>query len=516
MTLEQQNLLDSLKNESEISYDKLDNSQVDYDTFKQVADSSALMTSQAKKVYDTLYDSFIEYPFFIKSLENIYNNKKDISDKDAQVLKQKLFILNSYKNEYDSILAKIKELQVQIDIQGLANKLQILASDPISLTYSYELVDVADQEARKKAEVELVKDTQSGNVVCIDKLGNQVDMFICRPSSSSGSASGVASVYKPTPEQVAQKKLDDWILIVETASKTDDLKEIENAAGDKAAYEMAIAQKQTLESILNDKQEELIDEKNTSENIEKSQEEVLIAEQAAAAKAAKEEAIYNQYSFKVDLTKIEQDKKLADKTAPSPRQQNINYALCNSIKVSRFVTIGDVNLYMYLHSGLIGQTIAYSTSVINRNDLLPIGKKVRFNKFGKTVLEGVVVDYNQNGLLYVKITDVFDIGTYNGFSLQTEYSYKFVINNPFSSYSNGMDLETYISNLKITPEEIAIARAYCPTSPVASEFYKSNTSQFLGFDSSNSTKNGLDINKVLIALSAISIVYIVHNIIKKR
>jgi hypothetical protein len=527
----------SLKQEADVVYGIIDNQQVDYDTFKQVADASASMTTQAKKVYDRLYNTFIQYPFFVRSLEGVYLESKLESDKDAKLLQQKLDVVNVYKSKYDSIITQIRELEIENDIAELAAEVQDLANNPDSLVYSYELVDAADAAARAAVQAEIQQNTRTGSEVCIDKEGNIVDMSICRPSySSSAGGGGVNSAYTPSAAEIAAKGIDDWIEIVnaaakkevkdvlEAAKKSDVAYNEAKAAADKVAAEKAAAQKAESDKIAAEKAAaekaeadrveaerlaaltaaekaaeeaaKIAAEKARLEKMEADQKAAIVAaEKAAAEKAAAQQAaalklatesksIANSFKFKVDLSKITQDKKLLDETAPSPRQQNINYALCNSKKVStiieNYITIGSaINDWRYLYDGLVNTNTSLAINVrpVNAN-YLEVGRKVRIFKSDNIYFTAVVsmpyVASESGGVLFVKITKVVGNGTFNGFSIQAfdsiNESLKFIINNPSSTY-NGELLTDYLNDISATDEEISIARASCPDSDFSSQYY---------------------------------------------
>jgi hypothetical protein len=532
----------SLKEEANVVYSIIDKQQVDYDTFKQVADASASMTTQAKKVYDRLYNTFIQYPFFVRSLEGVYLESKEESDKDAKLLQQKLDVINVYKQKYDSIITQISELEIENDIAELAAQVQELANNPDSLVYSYELVDAADAAARAAVQAEIQENTRTGTEVCVDKDGKIVDMSVCRPSYSSTAGGGGAysGAYTPSASEIAAKGIDDWIEIVnaaakkevkdvlEAAKKSDVAYNEAKAAADKIAAEKAAAEKAEADRIAAEKaaaekaeadriEAERVaaltaaekaaeaaakiaaEEKAAAEQAaaEKARLEKMVADQKAAViaaeKAAAEKAlkldtesksIANSFKFKVDLSKITQDKKLLDQTAPSPRQQNINFALCNSKKVStiieNYITIGSaINDWRYLYDGLVNTNTSLAIDVRPVNaKYLEVGRKVRIWKSDNIYFTAVVtmpyVASESGGVLFVKVTKVVGNGTFNGFSIQAfdsiNESLKFIINNPNSTY-DGELLTKYLNDTSATEEEIAIARASCPDSDFSAQYY---------------------------------------------
>lgn len=546
MTIEQQNLIDSLRQQAASSYDKMDEKQVDYDKFKQVADASTLKADQAQKVYDRLYKTFIYYPAFIRSLSKIKDDARSISNEDQKILNEKYISFVDYKYEYENIISQINQNLLKIDAEELAYDIQDIVDSPDSLTYSYELVDAADEYARKKVQAEIAKDAITGREACLDKDGYEIDMSICRPSGGGGGGGGGGNGYVPSAADIIGRKVDDWINLIAVAVKTDDINDVINA--DKSTSqnverraEAAAAEKAALVEAEKAAAEKASEEKVRLEKIDAEQKALVdAAEKAAAEKAAAEKAvsdkklqelnaIVSQYSFNVDVSKITKDKELLEKTEPSPRQQNINYALCSSKKVikviERYVTIGDtINDWTYIHSGIIGTERSFATNVKSNNAIyLQVGNKVKIWKTDNIYIQGVVTKtYNPNtsgGVLTFKVTDVFGSGTFNGFSVQalyaTEDTIKFVINNPYSKYSNGMEWSVYIDSVGANDNEIAIARAYCPTSDVSSEYYKDLDSNKIGFDGTEINKKN-NLIPLYYILGGVSLFFIVKSILKKN
>jgi hypothetical protein len=544
MTTEQQNLIDSLRQQAASAYDKMDERQVDYDKFKQVADASTLKADQAQKVYDRLYKTFIYYPAFIKSLGKIKDDARAISDKEQDILNNKYSNFIDYKYEYENIISQINQNLLKIDAEELAYDIQDIVDSPNSLTYSYELVDAADEYARKKVQAEIAKDAITGREACLDKDGYEIDMSICRPSGGGGGGGGGGNGYVPSAADIIGRKVDDWINLIAVAVKTDDINDVINA--DKSTSqnverraEAAAAEKAALVEAEKVAAEKAATEKAKLEKMEAEQKAIVdAAEKAAAEKAAAEKAIsdkklqelnaiVNQFSFNVDVSKITKDKELLEKTELSPRQQNINYNLCTSKKattiIEKYVTIGNtINDWTYFHSGLVGTESSFATDVkpVNAN-YLQVGNKVKIWKTDNIYIQGVVTKpYNPNssaGVLYLKITNVFGTGIFNGFSVQalykTEESIKFVIKN-LESYWYGEEMSTYLKNANITESEISIARAYCPTSEFSSEYYKQDSNK-IGFDGSVINKKNKLIPLYYI-LGGVSLFFIVKSILKKN
>jgi len=546
MTTEQQNLIDSLRQQAASAYDKMDEKQVDYDKFKQVADASTLKADQAQKVYDRLYKTFIYYPAFIRSLSKIKDDARSISDEDQKILNDKYISFVDYKYEYENIISQINQNLLKIDAEELAYDIQDIVDSPDSLTYSYELVDAADEYARKKVQAEIAKDAITGREACLDKDGYEIDMSICRPSGGGGGGGGGGNGYIPSAADIIGRKLDDWINVISIAVKTNDINDVINA--DKATSknverraEAAAAEKAAQVEAEKVAVEKAAAEKAKLEKMEAEQKAIVdAAEKAAAEKAAAEKAIsdkksqelnaiVNKFSFNVNVSKITKDKELLEKTEPSPRQQNINYALCTSKKettiTERYVTIGDtINDWTYFYSGLVGTERTFATNVTTVNaNYLQVGNKVKIWKTDNIYIQGVVtkpyIPNSSAGVLYLKITNVFGTGIFNGFSVQalykTEESIKFVINNPYSKFSNGMEWSVYINSVGATDDEIAIARAYCPTSDVSSEYYKDLDSNKIRFDGTSINKK-TNLTPLYYIIGGLSLFFIVKSILKKN
>lgn len=505
MTIEQNNLIDSLRKQALSVYENMDKAQVDYDKFKQVADGSALKSDQAQKIYDRLYTRYIYYPSFIKSLGKIKDIAKEESRVDQEILKQKFDSFNNYKTEYNNIISDINGKLLNINIEDLAYDIQDIVDNPNSLTYSYELVDAADEYARKKAEAEITKDIITGTEACIDKYGKEIDMSICRPSSGGGGGGGNSS-FSPSVSDILGKKIDDWIDVVNIAVKGKEEEKVDTQ------NVPTISQKQ-------------------SEEIAKTQAEIPLSEkteelQNIVQKSAEEE-IASLFSFKVDLSKITKDKLLLDKTAPSDRQQNINYALCTSKKVTtikeNYVVIGSNSTSdeVWFYPERVGTVITFKTNVSSANEnYLKVGNKVKIAKSDIIYYIGVVSEpYNpSDGILYLKITDYVGGGLYSSryFGVygvgKVEENIKFVINNPNSVF-NGTDLSVYIKSVGATEEEISIARAYCPTSDPSSEYYKLDSTK-IGFDGTTIDEKK-NLTPLFYIIGGISLFFIVKSILKK-
>jgi len=425
MTIEQQSLIDSLKQQAAFAYDKMDDAQVDYDKFKQVADGTSLKANQAQKIYDSLYTKYIYYPSFIKSLGKIRDTFIEESRIEQEILKQKLDLFTTYKKEYDNIISKINDNLLLINAEDLAYDLQEIADNPDSLTYSYELVDAADEFARKEAEAELTKDLISGREACVDKNRKEIDMSICKPSSMGGGG-GVGGGNRtpdklPSVSEIISKNISDWIQIVNKAVE---------APAPQPTVPAPVPPSPVPEPLpVPVTEAPLSEEVQLTKTLQEEQKDIK-----PTVEKSEEQKIAELFSFKVDLSKIANDKLLLDKTAPSERQQNINYALCTSKKT--------------------------------------------------TSVEGI----------------------------DTIENIKFVINNP-NSYFNGSDLSSYIDMVQATEKEIAIARAFCPTSDFSAEYYKLSSNK-ISFDGNDLNKKN-NLTPLYYVIGGISLFFIVKSILKK-
>jgi hypothetical protein len=489
MTIEQQNLIDSLRQQAAFIYDVMDDLQVDYDKYKEVATASQLKADQAQKVYDRIYKKFIYYPSFIKSLGIIKDDARAVSDKDQEILNEKYNSVNDYKRQYNEIIGKINQYLLVYDAEELAYDIKDVVQDPNSLTYSNELVDAADNDARKKAELDIVTNTITGRDACKNKYGEEVSMSLCRPSGGGGGGGG-NPIHIPSAEEIIGKKIDEWIQIINVAATSNDPNDVikkdkeislsveqrvKQAADAIAAAEKAAADKAAAEKAAS---ERTAAEKAAAEKLE--------AERVEAEKRQLEIlSIVNGYNFKVDVNKITQDKILSEKTAPSLRQQNLNYALCNSKKdiqlIRNYKTLGNTQVdNTYFDKSIVGTTKAYVVNIApSLAFYLPVGKEIMIWKSDNIYLLGVVATpytpFSWGGTLYIKFTKVVGAGIFNEFSVKVlesiEEKATYIINNPNSEY-NGAILTTYLNDTLATNEEIAIARASCPNSDFSKEFYK--------------------------------------------
>ena len=540
MTLEQQNLIDSLRQQAASAYDKMDEQQVDYDKFKQVADGSALKADQAQKVYDRLYKTFIYYPSFIKSLGKIRDDAKEISDKYQEILTEKYNSFVEYKSEYDIIISKIHQNLLKINAEQLAYDIQGIVDSPNSLTYSYELVDAADNYAMQKAQAQISKDVITGREACFDKDGYEIDMGICKPSIASGSIGGV-SEYVPSAADIVGKKIDDWINVISVAVNSDninDLINVEKATSQdiKIKAEAAAAEKAAkleAEKVAAEKAAE--DKARLEKMLEKmeAEQKAIIeaeAEKEALRKAADEKkkqelnAIVNQFSFNVDVSKISNDKKLLDSVAPSARQQNINYALCSAKKTivsnGEWVVVGKgINDYRYHSDGQkgTGQIVVYSSVNLKEK------QKIKLSISDDIYILATVSSYSDGGfgggiLNYIIEKSVGGKGLYSGFILsiynQLPDLTQYIIQTPLDKLSNGMNFDDWASAINATNDEISIARASCPTSDYSSDYYKKLDTNKIGFDGSENKKN--ELTPLYYIIGGISLFFIAKSILKKN
>jgi len=246
MTEKQRYYLDMYNSEADKAYESMHDYRIDYDTFKPIADASSIMTEQAKKVYDKLYRIYINYPIFLRGLKNIYDNSKKASDKDQEILKSKLNILNEYRSKYDAWINKINAIEVQINEDELSAQIDEIANLPENLERSNELAliekekeieaariaqDAADKAAAEKAiadkiasenatqDTTIIIDKIIGTEVCLDNFGNQIDMSICRPSSSGG---GGGSQQEKTAAQIVNENIENWLKGIEETFKVEE------------------------------------------------------------------------------------------------------------------------------------------------------------------------------------------------------------------------------------------------------------------------------------------------------
>jgi len=512
MTIEQQNLIDSLMKQAASTYDKMDEMQVDYDKFKQVADASKLKADQAQKIYDRLYKKFIYYPSFIKSLGKIKDDSKIVSDREQEILNKKYNSFYSYKIEYDNIISKINQTILKINAEDLAKDIQDLVDNPDSLTYSYELVNAADEYARKKAEAEISKDLITGREACIDKNGIEIDMSVCRPSNASSGGGSVRNS-PPTASEILEKNINDWIEIVNIAVS-------EPMIVEKPIQKQPEPDPQQPEPVI--QQPEPVPQQ--PETVPQQPELKTSLEDTIKSEIKEIESLLG---FKVDISKITKDKLLSDKKAPSARQQNINYALCTSEKVTsikeRYVTIGSnsSNTLHYFYNK-IGAIVDFQVNVNSANSkYLEIGKKVRINVDNRNIIYyigEVISPYNpSNGVLKLKIIDYVGGGIYQHSNFIVEgidiiEDVRIVINNPYSLH-NGKDLSIYLKQTDTTEEELAIARASCPTSNFSAEYYKLASNK-ISFDGINNKKSKL--MPLYYLIGGVSLFFIVKSILKKN
>lgn len=543
MTTEQQNLIDSLRQQAASAYDKMDEQQVDYDKFKQVADGSALKADQAQKVYDRLYKTFIYYPSFIKSLGKIRDDAKVVSDKYQEILREKYNSFVDYKYEYENIISKINQNLLKINAEELAYDIQDIVDNQNSLTYSYELVDAADNYAMQKAQAQINKDILTGREACFDKNGIEIEMSICKPSTASGTTGiGGISEYVPSAADIVGKKIDDWINVISVAVNSDNINDLINVekatsqdikrkaeaiaaseaaqiAAEKAAAEKEAAEKANLEKIQ-------AEQKAIIEAEEKAAAEKEDAEKAAVEKKKQQlNAIVNQFSFNVDISKISDDKKLLESVAPTARQQNINYALCSAKKTivsnGEWVVVGKgINDYRYHSDGQkgTGQIVVYSSVNLKEK------QKIKLSISDNIYILATVSSYSDFGfgggiLNYIIEKSVGGKGLYSGFVLsiynQLPDITQYIIQTPLDKLSNGMNFDDWANAINATSDEISIARASCPTSDYSSDYYKKLDSDKIGFDGSeNSKKNQL--SPLYFIIGGVSLFFIVKSILKKN
>ena len=463
MTTEQQNLINSLKEEASSVYSYIDELQVDYDKFKQVADASLMKANQSEKIYNRLYKQFIYYPNFIKSLAKVKEEQRAISNENQEILKEKSYKIAQYRSKYNDLISKVNDTLILASKSELAQKIQEIVNERDSLYYSYELVDEADKQARLALGVELNKDIITGTEVCLDKNGIEISMSICRPSGTGGGASSGSIGNAPSASEMVSRGVGKWLELLNAISEADKVEDIvdkDNSLYEKERVSNAINE----EKVMTEEEKAIVEENKKIEDIGNQ--------------------ISDIYDFSVDLLRIAEDKKLAEQSAPSPRQQNLNYALCSSIKQFKYVpiykAIGNENDVIddsiVLFKGLINTTRAFASNITNSN-LIKEGDEIRLTHNQDVYISATVVSYNPNGLIYYKINSYKgnDSQAYKGWTIEIfdrfDTQEVFVINNPYSAFNNYI-LDKYLEVTAATDKEIAIARAYCPTSQFAAQYYK--------------------------------------------
>jgi len=318
MTEKQKYYLDIYKSEADKAYESMQYYRIDYDTFKQISDASYIITEQAKKVFNNLYPTYINYPVFLRGLKNIYDNSKEISDLNQEKLQKKLDLLNSSRSKYDSWINKINAIEVEVNNNELSNQIDEIANLPENLIRSNELAIIQEeiekesakvaQDAKDKADVSVPQNTNiivneiTGKEVCLDKYGNEIDMSICKPPSSSGSISGgVGGQSIKTASDIVNENIENWLKGVE------DKKE--------AIQEKT---KETAEEPANEPTEEP-DNEPTEETIQEPIKDVI----------NESEDYINSFIFNVDLSKYkirEEDETIIENKIEvlSPELDNIN------------------------------------------------------------------------------------------------------------------------------------------------------------------------------------------------
>jgi hypothetical protein len=231
MDSNQEFYLNKYQDELNQAYDNLHNAKVDYDTYKPIAESSLNKANNAKRLLDDLSETYIYYPDFLGSLNYLYLNSKYKSDSDQIILKEKASILELFQNKYNSLVTRLNSLQVQIYEEELASEIQGLLDIPENLIYSDELLKakeieeqllkesiiannlLADAAAREKIGVTLAKNPSGPEVreVCLDSMGNEIPMSICKPSSGGGGGGGGGVQAPPTAAELVNRSIQTWL-----------------------------------------------------------------------------------------------------------------------------------------------------------------------------------------------------------------------------------------------------------------------------------------------------------------
>ena len=358
MTQGQLSQLQKYKDDADAAYHKLDNVKVDYDDFAQVAAASSLKATESKLIYDGLYNKFIGYPTFLKNLNNIYLDAKTQSDKDQATLQEKADVVSAYQSDYDNAINKISEFQTQIDIEDLGNELQDIANNPDNLIFSYELVAAKDSaDYAKKVADDLAAQAAAqaaigkinGIETCISKItGKDIGMDKCRPNNSNSASSGGGGstpTKAPTPQEIAAKKVDDWIKIANDAIKPPPTPIPTPAAASTSSTNIPNSAVATPPIP-------------STPSTPSTQDSAAELYNSLPNNTAVNTSALNSLQFNVDLSLLTSDlNKARAQGYPSPRQQNIIYTLC-SVSNGKIVTQDSK-----LTNGMLWSQYAYQFSV---------------------------------------------------------------------------------------------------------------------------------------------------------
>jgi len=387
MDANQKYYLDKYTQDLNVAYNNLHDSRVDYDTFKPIADSSINKTTNAKKVFDNLSPTYIYYPDFLKSLQLLYLNAKAQSDDDQNVLKQKADLLASNQKIYDGIVGKINALEVQIYEEELAADIQNLVNVPENMVQSDELViakAAADKAAAEKAAADkaitdalkvnsktgentIIKDPE-GREVCLDPMGNEIDMGICRPTSASGGGGGVGGASREkTPSELVAENINSWLQ--QYQPKVNAPNGLVTPSTPKSPDETPSVNK-----VLTPEEQATKDAKADADKAAAANKEA--ADKAAADKAAADKApnatpedYINSFVFNVDLSQLNTEKTTTTNTKTETSTENAtqsaqtdveNQVTNNTISNTPIVPDSTKNSRMVFGAAALAVIVAYN------------------------------------------------------------------------------------------------------------------------------------------------------------
>ena len=347
MDSNQQYYLDKYTKDLNLAYNNLHDSRVDYDTFKPISESSNDKTINAKKVFDNLAPNYIYYPDFLKNLQLLYLNSKAQSDADKDILKQKSDALAVFQKNYNDIVEKINALEIQIYEEELAADIQNLVNIPENMVQSDELIiakAAADKVATDKAASDkVIADaakalaaknapkvtiTETGAEVCLDSMGNQIDMSICRPNTGGSTPSTPSAPSAPhidTAAELVAKNINSWLQQYQPKANTP----ASTSSSTPASTPISTS---SVDKVLTPEEQSAKDAKDAADKatadkaaIDKATSDKETADKAAADKIANftPEEYINSFVFNVDLSKLNTEKATAT-TTETPTSSDIN------------------------------------------------------------------------------------------------------------------------------------------------------------------------------------------------
>ena len=342
MDSNQQYYLDKYTKDLNLAYNNLHDSRVDYDTFKPISESSNDKTINAKKVFDNLAPNYIYYPDFLKNLQLLYLNSKAQSDADKDILKQKSDALAVFQKNYNDIVAKINALEIQIYEEELAADIQNLVNIPENMVQSDELIiakAAADKVATDKAASDkVIADaakalaaknapkvtiTETGAEVCLDSMGNQIDMSICRPNTGGSTPSTPSAPSAPpidTAAELVAKNINSWLQQYQPKANTP----ASTSSSTPASTPISTS---SVDKVLTPEEQSAKDAKDAADKAtaDKAAIDKATSDKATADKIANPtpEEYINSFVFNVDLSKLNTEKATAT-TTETPTSSDIN------------------------------------------------------------------------------------------------------------------------------------------------------------------------------------------------